>query len=222
MLTMVLALALVAQVPDGEAAKDTPAVVDDSTGAFAARTKQPFSFGLDAALDVPAHGLWPMASARLDFRYRMPVLDALTAELGLRGGYSYRAGKGPVTDAALGVDQAAFLVAHTIPLYAVAGVSFGSGEPSAFGIPLRLSTWAGPGVALAIGNAQAFGRRADVLAIAPAGVFGLALEVLQTPELRYGIVVEGELIGIEPGVPALAGDLSALRLGLTVSYAFGS
>lgn len=210
-----LALVIAAQAPSPPRA--------DNMSAFAAEERASFlSLSLDAALDLPTAGLWPMASGRLDLRYRLPLGAAVVGEAGLRSGYGYRAFKGTGRDARYGEDPAAYLRAHMVPVYGIAALALGTGDESPLlVIPLRLSAYGGLGAHIAFGEAHGFGRTASLLAAAPSALVGGSVELMQTAQLRYGLFAEWEMCRFAHGVPGAPEDLSAARVGLTASYAFG-
>lgn len=219
-----LTLAIAAQTSSAAPAAPAPASGSVQAPSFAAQERaNALSVSLDAGLDLPAAGPWPMASGRLDLRYRLPLGAAAVAEAGLRSGYGYRGFKGAVRDPRYGEDGAAYLKLHAIPVYGMAAVALGTGDESPLlVIPLRLSLYLGAGAQLAVGEAHAYGRTASVLRVAPAAVVGASFEFLQTPSLRYGVFGEWETCRIDPGVPGVPDGASSARFGLTVSYSFGS
>ena len=200
-----------------------PSLIDGTNAFVATERANYFSLSLDGALDLSANGLWPMGSGRLDLRYRMPLGASLMGEAGLRGGYGYRGFKGAVSDASYGQDDAAYLSAHAIPVYAVAALALGTGDESPlFIIPLRLSAYGGIGAHVVFGEAHGFGRTESLLSVAPATLIGASLELIQTPSFRYGLFSEWETSRLEHRVPGLTQDLSCARFGVTLSFSLGS
>ncbi|MDP2340766.1 MAG: hypothetical protein Q8O67_07405 [Deltaproteobacteria bacterium] len=187
----------------------------------AAAGDAPLTASIGAAIDLPAATLYAMPSTRVDLLYALPLPVGLEAGVGVRTGYTYRAGKGDLVDEALGVDPAAYLTAHGIPVLGVASVSYGSGRESAvFVLPLRVGIYGGLGGQLFFGEAHAFGSTQALNAFAPTAVVGGALEIEQTPALRYVLFSEWESVLLRD-LPGGDRDLSALRVGLSLAFSFG-
>ena len=203
--------------PTAVAVAEPPVTTPEAEGGDA-----PLALAVGAALDVSAADLWATPSARVDLLYELPLPVGLHASLGLRTGYSYRAGKGGRADDALGVDPAAYFSAHGIPVYGLAAASYGSGRESAlFVVPLRVGIYAGLGGQLLFGEAHAFGSTKPIAAFAPTAVVGGGLEIEQTPSLRYVLFTEWESALLRD-LPGGDRDLSALRVGLSLRLSFGS
>jgi hypothetical protein len=205
-----------------EAPPPAPVVVAPvAAAAAAAAGDAPLTASIGAAIDVPAASLYAMPSARVDLRYALPLPVGLEAGVGVRTGYTYRAGKGDRVDEVLGVDPAAYLTAHGIPILGVASVAYGSGRESAvFVLPLRVGIYGGLGGQLIFGEAHAFGSTQALSAFAPTALVGGALEVEQTPALRYVLFSEWESVLLRD-LPGGDRDLSALRVGLSLAFSFG-
>ncbi len=183
---------------------------------------QPLGLGIDAALELPVAARFPMASTRIDFRYQVPAGAALVA-VGLRSGYSYLAGQGPVEDPRLGADAAAYLLAHQIPLQVVAAVGLRADEAPLVHLPLRASVMGGAGTRFVFGEAHSFGRTASVFAVVPVLTLGGSLELELSNALRVGLLGEYDAarLDLAAAAPGVSGDLSTIRLGLNVTYAWG-
>lgn len=210
--------------PLGEApAPAVSAIVPTAAPTTPAQPFQPLGLGIDAALELPAAPRFPMASTRVDFRYQVPAGPALVA-VGLRSGYSYLAGQGPVEDARLGTDAAGYLLAHQIPLQVVAAIGLRADEAPLFHLPLRANLMGGAGTRLVIGEAHSFGRTAAVFSVVPVLTLGGSLELELSAALRVGLLGEWEAarLDLASAAPGVSGDLSAIRLGLNVTYAWGA
>lgn len=181
-----------------------------------------WSIGISAALDLPVAEIQPMASTRIDLRYRLPLPVGLMGEFGLRSGYSLRSFSGSVYDSALGTDTSALLALHSIPLLGTATLSYCTGRPVLFGLPARSALYGGLGAQLVYGQAQAFGRQELITSVLPAYLLGASFDIQQNPSLHYGLFAEWEngSAGLKD-MPGLAPDTSALRLGLSFGFAFG-
>jgi len=190
-----------------------PAAVQEAP----AKTGGAFGLGLDAGLDLPVDDArFPMASTRVELVWRAPLGGPLVVNLGLRSGYSYAAGESAVSDAALGVDAHALLMAHRIPLRGLARFGL-RGE----GLEAGLQASGGADVVLL--EARSFGRSASSNALTAAMSAGAYALVPMGDALSLGLVGEWDsaLVDIAARTPGLSGDLSAMRIALLASFLFG-
>lgn len=208
-----LLLAIAAADPAAGTTDPTPTVIQDAP----TKGSGAFGLGLDAGLDLPVDDArFPMASTRIELVWRAPLGGPLVVNLGLRSGYSYAAGESAVTDAALGVDEHALLMAHRIPLRGLARFGL-RGE----GLEAGLQASGGADVVLL--EARSFGRSASSNALTAAMSAGAYALVPMGDALSLGLVGEWDsaLVDVAARTPGLSGDLSAMRIALLASFLFG-
>ena len=209
--------------PRAPAATGAPAATAAPSVTASADAFQPLVVDLAAAVDVPTGGRYPMASARVGVRYELHMPLAVLG-VGLRTGYSYAAGSGPVLDARLGTDPAGYLAAHEIPVLAVGVVGLRADKSPFFDVPVRLTVQGGAGPEIVVGEAHSFGRTAALFAVVPALSIGAAIDWELGPSFRFGVfgAWDTAFVDLSSSAPGVSGDLSAARLGVGLGYAWGA
>lgn len=206
----------------GEATPPAASAAGETTAAAPAPASpaapKAWALGLEAGLDVPAPQRFPMASTRLELAWRTHLGAAVLGAVGARTGYSYVAGEHSAADPVLGVDEHALVMAHRIPMRVLVRMGLQSDS-----LPMEVGAQASGGADVAIITAQSFGRGSSLTAVLPAFSAGAYLSIPMGDALGIGVVGEwdsalADLAAVAPGV---SGDLSALRLAVLMTFAFG-
>ena len=210
----------IAEAEPAPAAVPTPAASAEApaTPAPAPASRKPWAVGLELGLDIPAAQRFPMASTRLGLDWRAPLAAGVFGGVGVLTGYSYVVGEQAVADPVLGVDEHALLMAHRIPLRARLRLGL-----DAEGAPVAVGVQASGGADVAVISAQSFGRQASLTSVMPALSAGGFLDIAMGPQLGFGVVGEWDsaLADLAAAAPGLSGDLSAFRLAVLMTFAFG-
>ncbi len=205
------------------AATATEATATAAPTATTATSFAPWALQFDAGLDVPVDQRLPMASVRLGGAGRLELPNLLVATIGLRTGYSYVAGQGAVADPTLGLDAAAFLMAHRVPLRGDLRLGVRA-DDGPFDRPLEMGIVASGGADLVFAQTNAFGRAASSTAVTPGLSLGAYLSFALDERLGIGVVGEWDsaAVDVRSTAPGVSGDLSAVRVALALSLSFGT
>ncbi|MDP2343398.1 MAG: hypothetical protein Q8O67_20740 [Deltaproteobacteria bacterium] len=209
-----------AEIEEPTTAATTTATMPPATTTAAFR---PWVFGLETGLDVPVDQRLLMASARIAGGLRLDLPAGVVAGGGLRTGYSYVAGQGPVADAGLGVDDAAFLMAHRIPIRGEGRIGWRAADGPLDG-PVEIGAIGSAGADVVLLQSNAFGRKGSSTALAPGFSVGGYLSFGLGDSLALGLLGEWDaaVVDLASTAPGVSGDLSAARLAITLSFAFGT